>query len=89
MWDCLACAFARRRRHPPRRHPVEIRRRRPQAELFETARDPREVRLHAALDEIRDRYGHAAVVAGASIRLLGKLPQDSRGFVLRTPSLTK
>ena len=61
----------------------------PQAELFETVRDPRRVRLHAALDAIRDRYGHSAVVAGASIDLLGKLPQDPRGYVLRCPSLTK
>ncbi|HEU4394492.1 MAG TPA: DNA polymerase IV [Planctomycetota bacterium] len=61
----------------------------PQAELFESAGDPRRVRLHAALDEIRDRYGHAAVVAGASIGLLGQLPQNSRGYVLRCPSLTK
>ena len=61
----------------------------PQAELFESARDPRLVRLHAALDTIRDRYGHASVVAGASIGLLGRMHQDSRGYVLRCPSLTK
>jgi DNA polymerase-4 len=61
----------------------------PQAELFESAGDPRRVRLHAALDEIRDRYGHAAVVAGPSIELLGRMPQNSRGYVLRCPSLTK
>jgi hypothetical protein len=29
------------------------------------------------------------VVAGESIALVGKLPQDPNGYVLRTPSLTK
>jgi DNA polymerase-4 len=90
VWECLGRAFARR--VGAVRLGVTLSKfavADPQAELFESARDPREVRLHAALDEIRDRYGHAAVVAGASIGLLGKLPQDSRGYVLRCPSLTK
>jgi len=90
VWDCLERALARR--VGVIRLGVTLSKfavADPQAELFEAARDPREVRLHAALDEIRDRYGHAAVVAGASIGLLGKLPQDSRGYVLRCPSLTK
>jgi hypothetical protein len=38
---------------------------------------------------VRDRYGHAVVVSGRSLHLLGTLPQDRYGFVLRTPSLTK
>jgi len=45
--------------------------------------------LSGRLDAIRNRYGHSAVVAGPSINLLGKLGRDSRGFILRTPSLTK
>jgi DNA polymerase-4 len=48
---------------------------------------PRE--LHAAMDAIRDRWGHKAVVSGDSIGLLGELNQNDHGFVLRTPSLTK
>lgn len=44
---------------------------------------------YRGLDEVRDRYGHAAVVAGRSLLLLGRLAQDRYGYVLRTPSLTK
>lgn len=61
----------------------------PQPELFEVLRDERLDRLHRAVDAIRDKFGHAAVVAGASIGLLGRLKQSSYGYVLRTPSLTK
>ncbi len=61
----------------------------PQPELFEVRRNARLERLHKALDSIRDKYGHASVVAGASIGLLDQLKQDSYGYVLRTPSLTK
>ena len=45
--------------------------------------------LYEALDEIRGRWGHAALVKGQSIDLLGKLEQNDYGFVLRTPCLTK
>ena len=45
--------------------------------------------LYDALDEIRDRWGYAAVVNGESANLLGKLQQNDYGFILRTPSLTK
>jgi len=45
--------------------------------------------LCQTLDSIRDRFGHAAVVSGQSIALLGQLEQNDYGFVLRTPSLTK
>ena len=41
------------------------------------------------IDNIRDRYGHAAVLTGPEIDLLGKLARNDYGFVLRTPSLTK
>lgn len=57
--------------------------------LFESAETARHRDLHRAVDAIRDRWGHGAVVSGKSIELLGKLQQDDYGFVLRTPSLTK
>ena len=59
-----------------------------QNELFEPESAKFE-RLHAAIDRIRDKYGHSAIVAGRSLNLLGKLRQDSYGYILRTPSLTK
>jgi DNA polymerase-4 len=46
-------------------------------------------RLVESVDHVRDRFGHASVISGSSIRLLGTLAQDRYGFVLRTPSLTK
>ncbi|MCE5277671.1 MAG: DNA polymerase IV [Planctomycetaceae bacterium] len=57
--------------------------------LFESSQEARRRQLHQTIDAIRDRYGHAAVVSGKSIELLGKLDQNDYGFVLRTPSLTK
>jgi hypothetical protein len=57
--------------------------------LFETPSDVKLRNLNGALDAIRNRYGHASIVAGESIALLGQLRQDDYGFVLRTPSLTK
>jgi len=57
-----------------------------QLELFT---DASLVRFHAAVDAIRDKFGHGAIVAGRAIDLLGKLPHDAYGYVLRTPSLTK
>ncbi len=45
--------------------------------------------LHEAVDQIRERFGHGAIVAGRAISLLGKIPHDSYGYILRTPSLTK
>jgi DNA polymerase-4 len=58
-----------------------------QGDLFAPPED-RE-RLYRSLDRLRSRFGHATVVAGPSIRLLGKTARDRNGFVLRTPSLTK
>jgi len=57
--------------------------------LFAHRREVRERQLHEAIDALRERYGHGAVVTGRSIELLGKLRRDDYGFVLRTPSLTK
>lgn len=60
-----------------------------QGELFPVEADTHRADLTRAVDSIRDRWGHAAVVTGQSVGLLGKLDQDDYGFVLRTPSLTK
>jgi DNA polymerase-4 len=57
-----------------------------QLELFA---DASLARFHAAVDAIRDKFGHGSIVAGRAIELLGKLPHDAYGYVLRTPSLTK
>ena len=60
-----------------------------EARLFETPTDAKRRSLNTTLDAIRNRYGHASIVAGESIELLGKLKQNDYGFILRTPSLTK
>jgi DNA polymerase IV len=46
-------------------------------------------RFTTAVDAIRDKFGHGALVSGRAIELLNKLPKDAYGYVLRTPSLTK
>jgi len=60
-----------------------------QARLFDAPREHHRRELYGAIDAIRDRYGHAALVKGESINLLGRLEQNDYGFILRTPSLTK
>ncbi|MHC4983834.1 MAG: DNA polymerase Y family protein [Planctomycetota bacterium] len=60
-----------------------------EANLFEPQEAARRRNLLKSVDMIRTRYGHAAVVTGKSIELLGRLEQNDYGFVLRTPSLTK
>jgi DNA polymerase-4 len=45
--------------------------------------------LADAIDEVRGRFGFSALTAGRSLDLLGKLRQDTNGYVLRTPCLTK
>ena len=57
--------------------------------LFHRPAETRTRSLHETIDAIRDRWGHAAVVTGESIDLLGRLRQNDYGFVLRTPSLAK
>lgn len=59
------------------------------ARLFDPPQKIQRRELSEALDAIRDRYGHGAVISGQSISLLGELEQNDYGFVLRTPSLTK
>ena len=60
-----------------------------QADLFDGEAAIERERLTQSLDLVRDRFGHASVVAGPSVQFLGRLVQDRNGFVLRTPSLTK
>jgi len=60
-----------------------------EARLFEPGTAARRRDLLKSVDTIRSRYGHAAVVTGESIGLLGRLERNDYGFVLRTPSLTK
>ncbi len=57
--------------------------------LFEHESRTRAHDIYRVLDSIRDRWGHAAIVTGKSIELLGTLKQNDYGFILRTPSLTK
>ncbi len=60
-----------------------------QLDLLAPEAGARAHQLVESVDHVRDRFGHASVVAGSSIQLLGTLAQDRYGFVLRTPSLTK
>jgi len=60
-----------------------------QSDLFDGDVALERERLTQSLDLVRDRFGHASVVAGPSVQFLGRLVQDRNGFVLRTPSLTK
>ncbi len=57
--------------------------------LFEPPSRSSRRSLYATIDRIRDRWGHAALVTGKSIELLGRLERNDYGFILRTPSLTK
>ena len=49
----------------------------------------RSEKVCGAVDEIRRRYGFAAIASGKSLDLIGTLRKTDDGFVLRTPSLTK
>ncbi|MHC4249390.1 MAG: DNA polymerase IV [Planctomycetota bacterium] len=57
--------------------------------LEEDEGEARRERLAEAVDDLRARYGFAALTAGKSVDLLGRLRQDDNGYVLRTPCLTK
>ncbi len=57
--------------------------------LRAAGRRKRSLGLCRSLDRIRERFGYSSVVSGKSLNLLGKLPQDAYGYILRTPSLTK
>ncbi len=60
-----------------------------QLDLLAPAGQARAHSLIEGLDAVRDRYGHGSLVSGSALHMLGALPQDRHGFVLRTPSLTK
>jgi DNA polymerase-4 len=61
----------------------------PQLDLLAGAERERDRRLAAGIDQVRDRFGHAALIAGRTFPLTTTVPRDRHGFVLRTPSLTK
>jgi DNA polymerase-4 len=60
-----------------------------QGDLFEREERSRTANLTAGIDDIRDRFGFRAIIAGCSIDLLGRYEQNEHGFVLKTPSLTR
>ncbi len=61
-----------------------------QLQLFETGKDKiKRLSLYRSIDSIREKYGFSSIVTGESINLSGNLEQDSYGYILRTPSLTK
>lgn len=60
-----------------------------QLDLFGRKGRQRPIGLYRAMDEVRDRFGYGAILAGRSLELLDRLAHDDYGFVLRTPSLTK
>lgn len=59
------------------------------AGLFTAEEEARARRLVAAADRVRERHGFRSLLAGPEIALLGKMELRERGFVLRTPSLSR
>jgi DNA polymerase IV len=53
------------------------------------SRTEREVALDGVVDRLREQFGFRALVRGRAVELLGTLPSDGYGFVLRTPCLTR
>ncbi len=53
------------------------------------SRAERAARLARAVAGIRRRHGFHRIVQGPSVALMGQLPQNEHGFVLRTASLTR
>ena len=49
----------------------------------------RAAELALGIDQVRDRFGFAALMGGRTLPLQSTLARDRHGFVLRTPSLTK
>jgi DNA polymerase-4 len=60
-----------------------------QAGLFTAAEEDRSRRLAGAADRVRERHGFRSLLAGPEIALLGKFELREKGFVLRTPSLSR
>lgn len=70
----------------PKRRPNHVQQRLPMGEGRETLPDDT---LHDGIDRIRKKFGFGALTTGRSIELLGKVRRNERGFILRTPSLTR
>ncbi len=87
------CAGLRQRRVALRRVGVTLAGLAPagatQLDLLAGDEQERQAQLTAGVDLVRERYGHAALVGGRSINLLGRLERDPYGFILRTPCLTR
>ena len=49
----------------------------------------REESLADALDAVRRKYGYTALQTGRTFQLRGTFPSDERGYVLKTPSLSR
>jgi DNA polymerase-4 len=60
-----------------------------QVDMLDEERRVKLENLYRCLDKLRQKFGHSVVIAGNSLELLGKLRQDSYGYILRTPCLTK
>jgi hypothetical protein len=58
-------------------------------ELLSAEEDAKARRLVDAADRVRERHGFRSLLAGPEIALLGKLELREKGFVLRTPSLSR
>ncbi len=49
----------------------------------------REESLADALDTVRRKYGYTALQTGRTFQLRGAFPSDERGYILKTPSLSR
>ena len=49
----------------------------------------REENLADALDAVRRKYGYTALQTGRTFQLRGAFPSDERGYILKTPSLSR
>ena len=49
----------------------------------------REDSLADALDAVRRKYGYTALQTGRTFQLRGTFPSDERGYVFKTPSLSR
>jgi hypothetical protein len=49
----------------------------------------KEVNLARALDAVRRKHGYTALQTGRTFLLRGDFPSDERGYILKTPSLSR
>ena len=54
-----------------------------------TDESEREVNLARALDAVRRKHGYTALQTGRTFLLRGDFPSDERGYILKTPSLSR